>query len=513
MTTANPNNRASLLAGLRTGGVRSVSATVPHTAAPAGSFNISRFPSQHPTNIFPEEEEDDQLAEMHQQHNIFQHRNAPMTAAVDGPNNRFSQHQAARGMNPNSLPFSPGFAPNMMPQAQMQMQMLQLEMMRIQAIQAQQYQTELLAQAQRQQHLQQLQQQQQQQQYQAAQQQQQQPQIRDRRTSQTFNPPATAGPLTNSFDLRTATLSAQLRRANQADQLRSQLGVGSAPADDQVPMTAALGGRFGSRTPSLNSASNSSLVARFDEHGDAPPPTPNSTTVISGGTSLGSPMSNNVNTTAAMPSKSDTASSWRRGGNNNSVLSGNRAVSSPSVKVTPPPSEDRVSPPPAASPVTASGPKFRPQPLRFSSAVSQPLPTVAIDNADEDTDGETQSSGSSVKSGASNSSPTTPRSSSSNETPLSPREEASKRLYEGLGIGRPVSATPSDQGQTHPTASVAAATGYRMVSQPTRQPRGPPSGADELGPKNFATRIRRKAIGGLGMLMGARERREFIEAF
>lgn len=59
-----------------------------------------------------------------------------MTAAVDGPNNRFSHHQAARGMNPNSMPFSPGFAPNMMPQqqAQMQMQMLQLEMIRIQVI-------------------------------------------------------------------------------------------------------------------------------------------------------------------------------------------------------------------------------------------------------------------------------------------------------------------------------------------------------------------------------------------
>ncbi|KAF9485375.1 hypothetical protein BDN70DRAFT_903197 [Pholiota conissans] len=498
MTTANSNNRASLLAGLRTGGVRSVSASVPHTAAPAGSFNVPRFPSQYNGGLFPEEEEEDQLAELHQQ-TVYQQRNVPMTSAVDGPNNRFSQHQAARGMNPNSVPFSPGFASNMVPQAQMQMQMLQLEMMRIQAIQAQQYQTELLAQAQRQQHLQQLQQQQQQQ-YQA-----QQAQIRERRSSQTFNPPATAGPLTNSFDLRAATLSAQLRRANQADQLRSQLSVGSAP-DDQVPMTAALGGRFGSRTASLNTTSNSNLSARFDEHSD-PPPTSSSTTVISGGTSLGSPMSNNVSNPA--PSKSDSVSSWRRGGNNNSVLSGNRAVSSPSVKVTPPPSEDRISPPPAASPVTASGPKFRPQPLRFSSAVSQPLPTVAIDNADEDTDGETQSSSSSAKSG---SSPTTPRSSSSSETPLSPREEASKRLYEGLGIGRPVSATPSEQGQNNSNPSVAAA-GHRMVSQPTRQPRGPPSGADELGPKNFATRIRRKAIGGLGMLMGARERREILEAF
>jgi hypothetical protein len=320
--------------------------------------------------------------------------------------------------------------------------------------------------------------------------------------------------LTNSFDLRTATLSAQMRRANQADQLRSQLGV-STGADDQVPMTAALGGRFGSRTASLN-APPSSHSSRFDENGDSPPPpTPNSTTVISGGTSLGSPASNNGNTNL-VPSKSDTVSSWRRGGNNNSVLSGNRVVSSPSVKVTPPPTEERVSPPPGtedslASPaLSASGPKFRPQPLRFNPLVSQPLPTVAIDNADDDTDGE--SSGSSVKSAASNSSPTTPRSSSSNETPLSPREEASKRLFEGLGLGRPVSATPSEQaGQTNPTATVAS--GHRMVSQPTRQPRGPPSGADELGPKNFATRIRRKAIGGLGMLMGARERREFVEAY
>lgn len=505
MTTANTNNRASLLAGLRTGGVRSVSGPVPHTAAPAGAFNVPHFTSHHNTNVFPEEEEDDQLPEMPQQ-NAFNNRNIPMTAAVDGPNNRFSHHQAARGMNPNSMPFSPGFAPNMAPQAQMQMQMLQLEMMRIQAMQAQQYQAELLAQAQLQQQIQQ----------------QQQTQTLNRRTSQGFNPPATAGPMTNSFDLRAATLSAQMRRANQADQLRSQLGVAGG-ADDQVPMTAALGGRFGSRSTSLNASSSPYLgQGRFDEHGD-PPPTPSSTTVISGGTSLGNLSSNNVNT-SLVPSKSDSASSWRRGGNNNSVLSGNRAVSSPSVKVTPPPSEERVSPPPAASevssPATATGPKFRPQPLRFNPVVSQPLPAVAIDNTDDDTDGETQSSGSSVKSAASNSSPTTPRSSSSNEMPLSPREEASKRLFEGLGLGRPVSATPSDQGsqaqaqqaQPIPTASVVAP-GHRMVSQPTRQPRGPPSGADELGPKNFATRIRRKAIGGLGMLMDARERREFIEAY
>ncbi|KAF9534417.1 hypothetical protein CPB83DRAFT_335781 [Crepidotus variabilis] len=478
-TQTNSNNRASLLAGLRTGGVRSSSYNVPHTAAPTGAFNVARFPSQsYPSNYFPEEEEFDQVPELYhpQQQQLYNNRHVPMTAAVDGPANRFAGQQVApRPMNPNSVPFSPAFSSHMMSaQPQAQIQMLQLEMMRLQVLQAQQAQNELMAA----QHAQQ--------QAQAA------AATRERRTSLGFGVPATAGPTSNGFDLRAATM----RRASQAEQLRSQLGVGNG-AGDQVPMTAALGGRFGTRTTSLSGL-------------DAPP-TPGYTTVISGGTSLGNLASNNAH--VSTPSKSDSASTWRRGGNNNSVLSGNRIVSSPSVKVTPPPSEERVSPPPAAvSPISTSGPKFRPQPLRFSAAVSQPLPAVAIDTED-DTDGETHSSGSSVRSG---SSPTTPRSSSSNEMPLSPREEASKKLFEGLGIGRPVSATPSEQQQQNiiiRSISTSPAPGHRVVSQPTRQPRGPPSGADELGPKNFATRIRRKAIGGLGMLMGARERREIVEAY
>jgi hypothetical protein len=99
--------------------------------------------------------------------------------------------------------------------------------------------------------------------------------------------------------------------------------------------------------------------------------------------------------------------------------------------------------------------------------------------------------------------------------PLSPREEASKKLYEGLGMGRPGSAIAVAQQPygSPPNDNNTALVSHRLVSQPTRQPRGPPSGADELGPKNFATRIRRKAIGGLGMLMDARERREVVEAF
>lgn len=118
MTTANTNNRASLLAGLRTGGVRSSTLEPPHTASPAGTFNIRSYPTSF-------SEEDDQI--FHQ--NISQDRDV---TSVDGSINGFSHHQAAHGMNPNNVPFSPGFTPNMAPQAQIQMQMLQLEMMRIQ---------------------------------------------------------------------------------------------------------------------------------------------------------------------------------------------------------------------------------------------------------------------------------------------------------------------------------------------------------------------------------------------
>ena len=90
--------------------------------------------------------------------------------------------------------------------------------------------------------------------------------------------------------------------------------------------------------------------------------------------------------------------------------------------------------------------------------------------------------------------------------PLSPREEATKKLYEGLGIGRPVP-TPSPVVSVSPPPPQQAAA-IKVLSQPVRQPKGPPSGADELGPKNFATRIRRKAIGGLGGLLETRERRD-----
>jgi len=455
----------------------------PYTAAPGGNFNIPHFASTNQPHL---EEEEDQIGDMPSQNLYSMGANRPMTAAMDGA--RFSQQQTK--MNANSPPFVPGLSSTVQtPSSQAQahamqeMQMLQMEVMRLQSVQAQQYQAGIqanyLAELVRQQMAQGTQ---------------------SRRTS---NGPATAGPLKSSFDLRSATLSAQNRRANQAEMLKAQLGVG---ADSQVPMSAALGGKFGSRSLSCITSSNKFPT---DAGEQTPPSTPGYTTVISGGTALGSPISSNGNgngnnntNSNSTPSKSDSAVSWRRGGNNNSVLSGNRAAttpSSPTVKITPPP-PDRVSPPPGSS----TG-KARPLPLSFSVAASQPMPTVAIDTS---VDGaETievelpQSSGSSSRS-TSSLSPTTPPSSAYNDMPLSPREEAAKKLYEGLGIGRPA-----------PAPEAPLVVSHRMASQPMRQPRGPPSGADELGPKNFATRIRRKAIGGLGLLMGARERREAVEAY
>jgi hypothetical protein len=147
MATA-PTPRASLLAGLRTGGVRSASTSIPHTAAPTGSFNIPRFASQHQPPAFLEEDED-HLAEMPSQSMFTTHhsgnRTLPMTAAVDGPNNRFAQQMGQRGLNPNSVPFSPaafnanviGQQNNVQNQA-LQMQMLQLEVMRMQQVKCQQ---------------------------------------------------------------------------------------------------------------------------------------------------------------------------------------------------------------------------------------------------------------------------------------------------------------------------------------------------------------------------------------
>jgi hypothetical protein len=305
-----------------------------------------------------------------------------------------------------------------------------------------------------------------------------------------INPPASAGPLDTSFD-RSASGTLPARRPSQAELLKAQLGVQGTPlVEDQVLVTVPVGGRVGARvTSSVAFPSSPEPPLR----GSSPP---GQTTVISGGTSLGNsvPNGNGHSIRDNAPSKSDVAISWRRGSTTNSVLSSLRTVSaaSPSVKITPPPGE-RVSPPLGS--VTIPANKIRPRPLSFNAPLPRSLPVVAFDSGSEYEDAYSSSSSGSP------SNPATPHSSSSMDTsPLSPREEAAKKLYEGLGMGRPV-----------PVAAPIVVA--HKFTGPSRQPRGPPSGADELGPKNFATRVRRKAIGGLGVLMGARERREAIEAY
>ncbi|KAL1702624.1 hypothetical protein EV121DRAFT_261840 [Schizophyllum commune] len=487
MTTAQSNPRANLLSGLRTGGVRASSLQMPHSAAPtADHFNIHRYAGQQPGFY---EEEEDEVPDMHGQTLYVQqdpYRSHAMTAAVDGPNfGRQQQHQqASRPLNPHSATFNPSFnyAAQQQAQAQaqklkqqqlqqleaqrqqqhLQMQLAQLELIKLQGLYNQNVQLELLAQQLQSQQLQQAQQ-----------------QAQGRRVSNGFIPPASAAPHAGAFDIRAATLSAQMRRSGQAE----QLGMGA-------PMTASLNGRFGSRSASMQ---HPVPVSNFDA-ANTSTDSYNSTTVISGGTPLGA--------ASPPPSKSDSASSWRRGGNNNSVLSGNnRSVTSPPIKITPP----RESSPSQPS----AGPKSRPKPLQFNPIAQQPMGAVAVnDGLDGDDDSSSTGSSKSL-------SPTTPASNSSNDIPimpLSPREEATRKLFEGLGIGRPPSANAQAKQEAH-VVEAAAATHHRLVSTPVRQPRGPPSGAEELGPKNFATRIRRKAIGGLGALMGARERREVVEAY
>ena len=138
--TPAPNPRASLLAGLRTGGVRSASGSipnVPHTAAPTGTFNIPRIiaPKQE-DNLFPPEEEDE-LSSMMSQNLYIQNRSrqAPVTAAVDGIPNRF-QHQQQQSMNMNGggMQFHPMMSPAMTQNQlqQVQLQLMQMEFARMQ---------------------------------------------------------------------------------------------------------------------------------------------------------------------------------------------------------------------------------------------------------------------------------------------------------------------------------------------------------------------------------------------
>lgn len=257
--------------------------------------------------------------------------------------------------------------------------------------------------------------------------------------------PVTAEPRTHSF--------------NPAAMNPYSLGRGFQPnshsMNDVVPMTAALGGKFGSR-------SHQELYQAIPENGTS------------------NHNSRSQNTAQVATGKGDAASSWRRGS-----------------KAGLPETEVQDS---AATELPGTG-KYRPRPLRFSQAVS-PSNAQAVSGSDSEAGDDSASSKSDDQ--AYSSSPTTPLSNDSGDSASSSREEASKKLFQGLGIGRPpIQIT---------VAMPAPAPVTRIVSQLTRQPRGPPSASDELREKNFSGRIRKRAIGGLGVLLEAREKRDsFVE--
>ena len=134
-------NRASLLNGLRTGGVRSSSMSAPLSPAPATSFNLPRFSSSAINSpIFPEEEDMDHLSDL-LAHNLYINNSHPFTAPIDPTNTSFVHQQAPphRPLNPNSVPFSPAHLQQQQQSpadaqlhAYQQMQLMQLEILRLQ---------------------------------------------------------------------------------------------------------------------------------------------------------------------------------------------------------------------------------------------------------------------------------------------------------------------------------------------------------------------------------------------
>lgn len=424
MTATQPSHRASLLAGLRTGGVRSVS--VPHTAGPQASFVVPppRAPNYPPS--FIEENEMDNLAGMmsHGMH-ISGLYNHPRTANCDLSTAPFpyQQQQQWSGMQAHANPqlASQGhFAANYANQQDVQLQMMQMELMRLQALsQLQQY------------------------------------------TQYRHDNPQPVG---QASMLQNGHLSfQQVVGSDLPDQSGNYVHF-------PVPMTAAIGGKF-ARRPSHSAGYEEDVNA----YGSRRFPSTNLAQANNGVVS-GSLRTDSASQNMA-PSKSDSAISWRNN-LNEPALTG-EAI-----------------PGPRRSPFLR---KTRPEPLELGVA-SGPVHDLALNMEAVESSNESSSSKSDGEQVSST--PTTPVSGNSNGSLTAAREEASKKLFQGLGLGRPSIHI------TAPSESTLHVPSNRIVSQPMRQPRGPPASADELGTKNFANRIRKKAIGGLEALLEARERRE-----
>lgn len=443
------NNRASLLSGLRTGGVRSASGPImPHTAAPGGSFNIPRFASASlPPAIYEDASDGLDFGGQALQYSGFGHHGTPMTAGFNDRAPRFQQQQQEQFFR--QAQFAMGMNPVVDQTQLLQMQMMQA-MVRLHLPNDT---CGLLA------HRLPLQAQQQQLQAQIAIQQQAalniaaQHQHQQAKSAAAANRvPSTAGPTQTSFDVR----------SNAIAQLRSSRLSGIEDVDEQgpVPMTAALGGKFGSRSlPSgLNPGATSFKLSNESDF-NAPPPTP-STVVISGGTTIGGLNTPTVQTAPAAPSKSDTAVSWRRGSTTTAPSTIGR-LSPPKHSLITPPSPPKVAMSGPSEEFRRSTPpngiaKYRPQPLRIAGNSSPQVPAISVEQEGD--------------------APASPASTTgSHSTAEGPKK------YEGVGMGRP-----------H-IGGAAVNQGFVRVSQPVRQPRGPPAGAEDLGLKNFASRIKIRA--------------------
>jgi hypothetical protein len=239
-----------------------------------------------------------------------------------------------------------------------------------------------------------------------------------------------------------------------------------------APMTAALGGKFGSRSLPTGLNPNAPTFKMGGEADAVPlPATPSTTVVISGGVSLGAPSTPNPANPSG-PSKSDAAVSWRRGSNAASTTF-TRSGSPPKVI-------GRQSPPTAASPepvtrespTLGSGPaKYRPQPLRIRENQAM-MPSVTIENEQ----------GISIYSSAKMPSPTGSNSSGDSHKKYEAPGKNPLNSYNGSSVRH---------------------------SQPLRQPRGPPAGVEEISSLNFASRVKRIATNPMVM----RHEPGFVEAY
>lgn len=451
MTTSQSSHRASLLAGLRTGGVRSVS--VPHTAGPQGSFVVPQphITNHHYQSSYLAEDEMDGLAQMMSNGaHISQHRYAQPRTANDLNSLPLAQQQqywngtTQNRVNEVSHDGYPMTAYNANPQ-ELQLQMMQMELMRLQV------------------------------------------------NFRWLLRVVWVDLIDHLQALSQLQQYTQFRNDNQQGlpQTAYQPNVGAGYQGQNVPMTAAIGGKFG-RRPSYNGPfeDETNLYANRQANSLS-----QSSGLVNHAILKDSSGLQNV-----APSKSDSAISWRK------------ASADPVL------TRDDISNP-RRSPLPR---RQRPEPLelRGVSNVVSDHDTESNPSSREATESSNDSSSTKSDGEPVSSTPTTPVSGKSNGSLSAAREEASKKLFQGLGLGRPSIHITAPSVTTLPAAflgergSVTPATAGtpKPVSIVIRQPRGPPASAEELSTKNFANRIRKKAIGGLGALLEARERREGIPA-